>query len=631
MQTQPGRVVAAPPGAQNVLFRPPAQPLPPPRNNTADGYERWYTDPTVNNRMVLSLQSSIDQEVHWALERLLRLSIGEIFYFEKTPGLVDALFDWPEWYVREGFKQLNDEYALFSPSPALSKQRRHALNSVAVLRNAAYFDSNVQMLIYHPRPIPLVCAALASLDPTVDDHAEFLLNVLEFWHSFCAYHSVGQLANNLYWDPVPRIGQLLSVSTNRSLIIAALVSVNVFFGNPQNLPLLSPSSPILEAALRYLPLANDKKLVEACIEYLHTHLSHPPMAKEFLLHRQMPATVKLLVHVILSEQLEETHEVQIQEEAPRIATQAAFARDYELTKEDKERLLGLPEPERCSTWMRLMFVAKKYSELTQVEFWNHYKAAFGPHEREHPMLVAAEVIKNISSVFKEAQPSMENGKFLVRGVDRRKVSSTEATFTCLWDRGACQTAFPSVGDLFDHILTHLDAASNPCLWGSCTHDALPMTALRRHLLTHLPSPHAPQTPASQNDHISIASEDESYPMKDPTTRPPAPVRTVLRMSEPTGNPPSNSLAALLCLRILFGGAFGALESAPRAGEDRFGFPGVTYAEEEENVVSTMSRDREREGEVRARKAFLGVRNLMEGVQIKDEVLMGWIHEMVDIL
>ena len=40
-------------------------------------------------------------------------------------------------------------------------------------------------------------------------------------------------------------------------------------------------------------------------------------------------------------------------------------------------------------------------------------------------------------------------------------------------------------------------------------------------------------------------------------------------------------------------------------------------------------DSEKEGERRGRKAFVGVRQLMEEVQIKDETLMSWIAEMVD--
>ena len=38
---------------------------------------------------------------------------------------------------------------------------------------------------------------------------------------------------------------------------------------------------------------------------------------------------------------------------------------------------------------------------------------------------------------------------------------------------------------------------------------------------------------------------------------------------------------------------------------------------------------EREGERKGRKAFMSVRYLMEGVRIHDEVLNGWIAEMVD--
>jgi chromatin structure-remodeling complex subunit RSC9 len=40
-------------------------------------------------------------------------------------------------------------------------------------------------------------------------------------------------------------------------------------------------------------------------------------------------------------------------------------------------------------------------------------------------------------------------------------------------------------------------------------------------------------------------------------------------------------------------------------------------------------DNEKEGERRGRKAFIGVRRLMENVQIRDDTLMSWITEMVD--
>ncbi|KAF7307515.1 RFX-type winged-helix domain-containing protein [Mycena indigotica] len=628
MQT-PRAVVAS--VAPSTHYRPQQQQLPP-RHNTTDGYERWYTETTPHNRMVLALRSGIHHEIHWALERLLRLSIGEIFYFEKTPGLVDALFDWPEWYVKEGYKEMGETYQLFSPSSELVQKRRHALDSLAILRNAAWFEANTRELIYHPRSMPLVCLALANLDCAVDDHAEFLLNVMDFCYCFSAYYVVYPNLVNTVWNPIPRLCHIAGTSSNRSLIISALLALNIFLTNPQNMPLITPNSPALEASLRYLPLVVDKTLLEAVLNYLFTHLSHPTMAKEFLLHPQMPATVKLLVEVLLSEQVEESEDIVVEEPKHIIPTEAAFARDYELTNQDRETIVKLPEPQRCYTWMKLMFVAKRYSELTQVEFWNHYEKAFGPHKSQYPILIAADVIKNVSVVFPSAQPMVENGKFIVRGVDRRKVSGTDPRFTCLWNRAGCRTAFSTLGELFDHILGHLaqlQGAESPCLWESCSHASLPQAALRHHLLTHLPSPNVPQTPTSQNDHITTSGE--SYPMKNPTTREPPPIKTTLTVRKATGNPPSNSLTALLCIRILFRGSFSALEAAPRADDERFGFPGVSEGPDELELDDDMSAEKEREGVARGRKAFYGVRKLMQRVKLADEPLMDWITEMVDIL
>jgi len=80
--------------------------------------------------------------------------------------------------------------------------------------------------------------------------------------------------------------------------------------------------------------------------------------------------------------------------------------------------------------------------------------------------------------------------------------------------------------------------------------------------------------------------------------------------------------------------FGALAAAEFAlafsgDADHFGFPGFVEDvegndEDQENVVGS-----EKEGERRGRKAFVGVRRLMEEVQMRDETLMSWIAEMVD--
>jgi chromatin structure-remodeling complex subunit RSC9 len=290
--------------------------------------------------------------------------------------------------------------------------------------------------------------------------------------------------------------------------------------------------------------------------------------------------------------------------------------------------------------MKTMFVAKPDGELTQVEFWNLYKDVFMPFQEQYPLLVASDVIKNVNVVFPQAQAMVLQGavqKFIVRGVDRRKELVTNERFKCLWDRSQCSTtAFDSPGELYEHLLQHLIASESlefPCLWSSCPNPPLPRPALRAHILTHLSSQQPPQKHPSQSDTITLSSEQSPYPTDSPTNRPPPPPRsTTITFRRPTVDPPSSSLTALLCIRILFRASFASTDAAPRVDADHFGFPGVVEDTDDREAMEDEDRgsqDAEQEGERRGRKAFIGVRRLMEGVRIRDETLMGWVTEMVD--
>ncbi|KAJ7751315.1 hypothetical protein DFH07DRAFT_826883 [Mycena maculata] len=607
-------------------------------NTVIDGYERWYTETVPNNRMTLSLRSGIKQEVNWALDRLCRLCHNEGFLLRSVPGLIDALFEWPEWYVTEGYKASGDAQ-LFSLPPDLAAKRRHALESLFVLRNTAMHEVNAQELLYHSHSMPLIYNALNNLNPDQDDHSEFLLNSVEFFHSLSAQYVLPPHLTRTLWNPIPPLCRIAASSYNRSLIISALTTLTIILSNPSNMSQLSPDSPSLVCAVRHLPLFIDKPLVDASLNYLYMHLSHPAMAKTFLLHPEMPSVVRLLVGLILSEQVEETVTLDVTGTVHTTPSVAVTVRAHELTKEELEGLLSQPEPQRCFEWMKAMFVAKTDGELTQVEFWNLYKDTFSPYVKEHPLLVASDVIKNVSVVFPSAQAMVLQGevqKFIVRGVDRRKVSVVTERFKCLWNKSQCPAQpFSAPGDLFDHILNHIaeaDSAEFPCLWSTCPQPPLPKAALRPHILTHISSPQPPVKHPSQSDTVTLPSADSPYPISDPTSRPaPPPRSTTITFRQPIVDPPSTSLTALLCIRILFRASFASSETAPRADADHFGFPGLVEGADDQELESQdeMPVDKEREGEMRGRKAFVAVRRLMEGVRIQDEALMGWVTEMVD--
>lgn len=286
-----------------------------------------------------------------------------------------------------------------------------------------------------------------------------------------------------------------------------------------------------------------------------------------------------------------------------------------------------------------MFVSDQDGELTQVDIWNLYREAFSPYQEKHPLLVAADVIKNVNLVFPKALAMVLNAtattpqKFVVRGIDRRKSS---VSWKCLWDHSQCSAAaFASPGQLYDHLLEHLsnmDSSQSPCLWSSCSQTQFTKSTLRAHVLTHLSTQPSQQHP-SQSDTITLPSSDSPYPIENPTSRPPPPLRSaMISFKMPTVDPPSSSLTALLCIRILFRASFASADVAPRADADHFGFPGIVEeAEDQEGMDSRDggTLDREQEGERRGRKAFVGIRKLLEEVRIRDEPLQGWITEMID--
>jgi len=285
-----------------------------------------------------------------------------------------------------------------------------------------------------------------------------------------------------------------------------------------------------------------------------------------------------------------------------------------------------------------MFVANPDGELTQVDFWNLYKDAFTPYQDRQALLVASDVIKNVNVVFPQAQAMVLPGppqKFVVRGVDRRNEVIASERFKCKWDRSQCtHAAFDSPAELYEHVLQHLassDSSKSSCLWSSCP-SHLPKHALRAHILTHFSATQPPSKHPSQSDTITLPSEGFPYPNSDPTKRPPPPPRkTTITYRRPIVDPPSSSLTALLCIRILFKASFASSDLAPRVDADHFGFPGViedTGDQDQDDVGDGGQMDEEKEGERRGRKAFVGVRRLMEGVRILDETLMGWIMEML---
>lgn len=302
--------------------------------------------------MLLSLRSGIDAEVGWALDRLWRLATNDQFVLTAIPGLTDALFELPEWYTNEGHKDTADMTLLFNAAPEKDRKRRYAVESLLILHNAAFInDYNTPELSIHPKTIPFIFRTLHTIDPQKSDFdGEFFLLTMELLQAVAPNVSLTSISR-IHRDPILPVEQLLKISSDRTEIMAALDALTLVLSIPRNLSYLRTDSPALAAAIQYLPLIfMDAGIVDSCLNFLYTYLSHPPMAKAFLFHPDMPGVLKVLVSLLLQQQVEELVSAEV---GPPVRTMPAVpstTRNHEMTLDEYNTVLPIPEPQRCYEW-----------------------------------------------------------------------------------------------------------------------------------------------------------------------------------------------------------------------------------------------------------------------------------------
>ena len=266
------------------------------------------------------------------------------------PGLTDALFEWPEWYCKEGYRQLAVESSIFALPKEKERKRRHAIESLFILRNAAMNEANAAELARYPKIPELVLRTLHDISPDSDANSEFLLYVIEILQTIAYSVTLPPPSAGIRANPVGPLQQIAGFSSNRSLIITSLITLTTLYSMPVNTHQLTVESPALETAMNVLPLILDKELIDAALNYIYAHLSHPPMTKAFLLHPRMPGMLRLLVSLILADQMEEDVTFEIGMPVHTVPIESAAVCNHELTKDELEHLLPIPEPQRCYEW-----------------------------------------------------------------------------------------------------------------------------------------------------------------------------------------------------------------------------------------------------------------------------------------
>ncbi|KAK0567059.1 hypothetical protein OC861_002930 [Tilletia horrida] len=123
-------------------------------------------------------------------------------------------------------------------------------------------------------------------------------------------------------------------------------------------------------------------------------------------------------------------------------------------------LEGLPEPDRATKWMQLVFAIVPNAELTQMEFWQSYQEEFRGSPSE--MLNAADLIKQIPLVFPGASAMVVKPapnapqRFIIKGIDIRQREEYEVLDVDTNPAARRRyTEQERRNMLYSHVLTHL--------------------------------------------------------------------------------------------------------------------------------------------------------------------------------
>ncbi|WVF72352.1 hypothetical protein IAT40_007167 [Kwoniella sp. CBS 6097] len=600
---------------------------------------------SARNPLFLSLKSGIDEEIDYALPKLVVASFDERdkFLLKYWMDSISALKEWPEKWIesleheaaldelRKASRSIQGQLDLEVGAEGSSKKRKveiyrdqeqerialgsipewttppstlqRATNSLLVLRNASFHNSNAEMLcrasfltlldrffvlpisfildlsLRYPEPVHHIFTIVQSIFPYLQPEAEvkrifslifpkllietrdsaMIGNLLPLIISGLTVPSmpppptqlIPHLLQLLVLRPVQQYSTPTASSQILELTLDLLISLSLNGHNARSIL----SQPNLSAHLKSLTLLlehNAQPIIKSQDAPTHT------------LGRSVrnPASEGVRIGTATERRKKEREVNQRQMEAyggPGVRVEVGD-RSPVLSQAVKDRLYAMPEPARSISWMHETFVYSSTSQLLQVTFWHAYRDFFQNPATVEALLSASEVIKNVTIAFPGAMAKVWTDaaggqKFVIAGMGFRKGSDDEERFLCHWKDCPRRSGSSNPMQLLNHVQsTHLSGPAPPirCSWGNCSHTPFTVS----HLLTHFPGSKPIPVPELVSSHPSVPDWTLSQPIITHRPAPLLPAGYKLRMTgqatmvDKNKNPAGSSFLAALIIRNL---------------------------------------------------------------------------------
>ncbi|KAI9892903.1 MAG: Chromatin structure-remodeling complex protein rsc9 [Vezdaea aestivalis] len=476
-----------------------------------------FNGPNIYHRILMSLRSSIQAEVGFALHHMVKISYerGDKYKFEQFPGLAEGLmemvlaafsaFTWKPWQISysaygsgpnsqlevnelDGLYNIPDivdriaansvtSYETNFIDDALALKVGYGTEASLVLRNLGLLEENARFLADIKIMRDVMTIALCSKGyPSTTEMTQNMLELAE------------QVTKHLEFPAVEerdglRQALLLGLrSSDRGTVLSSLralsrASMNVDTSADSNasgcVELIEPA--VLEGVSHWLLLYDDD-LVYASLDFLYQYTSKASSVETLITKLNAPALVQNVARLLShnSRSYEESRLVKNAKKA-KPPTEAPV-----LPEELIKRLAGLEEPLRSSMWLKSSFAQDYDAHITQLQLWQLYSNCFAAYDARDPAknrMAAAEFIKNVGVTFGDkfakAEVVQENGvaSYIIRGIRfRRKPIGPDGNeyIKCWWQEPdspglvgsslhICGLFCPDKESLYFHIMSaHLD-------------------------------------------------------------------------------------------------------------------------------------------------------------------------------
>jgi hypothetical protein len=223
-------------------------------------------DQEFRTRILLSLQSSLPNEIDWAFNTLIKFSYAsENFCLDFIPSLIDLLLDFTIDFFQRHIDTTDHTFDAFC-SKSQQEAYERVLQVFHILRNFSFLEMNIRRLALHERLLFLLMKGIAL--PPSSQYGELSRHCLDILENIAPQVSLTSREDR-YLTAMTH----LLFSNDRAFILGAIRALTRVAVTESNERVLANGDVDLIERMSQFLMIDDEELAAATLEYLYQYSS----------------------------------------------------------------------------------------------------------------------------------------------------------------------------------------------------------------------------------------------------------------------------------------------------------------------------------------------------------------------